>query len=394
MNLENLRRKRVQRLGVKTSNHTGQRRIFFILDRATKKFQGDIGLWMQYIAFARKQRSNKKVSQILTRVLRLHPTKPQIWIYAAGYALEESGDMTEARSHMQRALRFCKTEAKLWVEYAKLEMMWIAKIVGRRKILGLDEDMAEEKGEETVEGIDGDEVALPRITADDINPDRRPGEGVDVSALDKLTTSPALSGAIPIAIYDAAKMQFIDDEKLRLDFYDMVAEFPNLPCTEKVTNYVLETLPILSYESPAVLIRYIQQPVMSHIATSYGFPTGLGLCLDRMKDAFERLVPKSTALNTARPRGILGGYVIEWMLPYLGEINLDPDVRTVILSTLRRVWNQFQEDTTVDPVGRGGEVARLIDMLQAQGLRGIAEPATAWATKLWPDGSQLLSKVM
>ncbi len=393
MNLENLRRKRVQRLGVKTSTHTGQRRIFFILDRATKKFQGDIGLWMQYIAFARKQRSNKKVSQILTSVLRLHPTKPQIWIYAASYALEERGDMTEARSHMQRALRFCKTEEQLWVEYAKLEMMWIAKIVRRRKILGLDEEKAEEMGGESFKGIDGDEIALPKITAEDIDPDRRPDEGVDVSALEKLTASPALSGAIPIAIYDAAKMQFMDDEKLGLNFYDMVAEFPELPCTENITNHIMDTLQVMTYESPAALIRYIQQPVMSHSVSSHGFPTRLGLCLDRMKHAFERLVPNSTVLKTARPRATLDRYAVEWLLPYLGQNDLDPDVRTVILYTLRRVWNQFQNDTTEDPAGRGGEVARLIDMLQAQGLHRIAETAAAWAIKLWPDEPQLLSKV-
>lgn len=91
MNLESLRKKRVKRLGVKTTNHTGQRRIFFVLDRATRKFRGDIGLWMQYVAYARKQKSNKRVSQILTTVLRLHPTKAELWIYAANYALKRGG---------------------------------------------------------------------------------------------------------------------------------------------------------------------------------------------------------------------------------------------------------------------------------------------------------------
>src|SRR5277367_1229970 len=40
MNLDTLRRKRVKRLGVKVTAHTGQRRIYFILDRATRKFHG------------------------------------------------------------------------------------------------------------------------------------------------------------------------------------------------------------------------------------------------------------------------------------------------------------------------------------------------------------------
>ena len=43
------RKKRVKRLGIRSTNHTGQRRIFFVFDRATKKHPGDVGLWLQTI---------------------------------------------------------------------------------------------------------------------------------------------------------------------------------------------------------------------------------------------------------------------------------------------------------------------------------------------------------
>lgn len=391
MNLDNLRRKRVHRLGVKTSNHAGQRRIFFILDRATRKFHGDLGLWMQYLTFARKQRSTKKVSQILTSMLRLHPTKPELWIYAANYAVEEKGDMNEARSHMQRALRFCRTEEKLWVEYARLEMMWIAKMVRRREILGLDTNEIERRSGDPVVEFDGDEVALPNIPAEDCNPNQRPRQGVDDFVLEKLETSPALSGAIPIAIYDSAMKQFKDNEKLRLDFYDMTAEFPDLPCSGKVSNHIMEAMKLVTYESPETLIRFIQQPVMSHSVISYGFPSMFGLCLGRMKDAFKRLVSFPIAPKTARPRSILDRYIIEWMLSYLGQQELDPDVQKVIFMNLRKVWTQYQEDITGGPEGRAAEVATLIGKLQAHGLLRIAEAATAWATEQWPDETQLFS---
>src|SRR3954454_5830774 len=86
-NVDALRRKRVRRLSLKAPAHNGQRRIFFILDRGTRKFPGDIGLWMQSIEYARKQKAHKKLSQIFTNVLRLHPTKPDLWIYAAQFAM-------------------------------------------------------------------------------------------------------------------------------------------------------------------------------------------------------------------------------------------------------------------------------------------------------------------
>src|SRR5579871_123959 len=40
MNLNSLRRKRENRLGVKATSYTCQRRVFFILDRGTRKFPG------------------------------------------------------------------------------------------------------------------------------------------------------------------------------------------------------------------------------------------------------------------------------------------------------------------------------------------------------------------
>ena len=392
MNLESLRKRRVKRLGVKSTNHTGQRRIFFVLDRATRKFQGDIGLWMQYIAYARKQKSNKMVSQILTTMLRLHPTKAALWIFAANYALEERGDMTEARSCMQRGLRFCGREGRLWVEYARLEMGYVVKIVGRRRILGLDQAQDERDTEKGAEGIDGDVVALPAITAEDINPDQRPSEGVDEEALQKLGSSPALSGAIPMAIFDAAMKQFKDDQKLCMQFFDMIAEFYDMPCTGKILVHIMDTLQTLAPESPETLIRWTQQPVIGLNASSPGFPTGLGLCLDRMKAALKRLESSSRAPKTAQSPCMLEQQVIEWMLQYLKEEELDPDVRKVIVMTLRKVWSQLQSDIELDPNGKGPEVASLISKFQAQGLHRIAEPARAWALRMWPIESELFSQ--
>lgn len=331
MNLESLRRKRVKRLGIKTSNHTGQRRIFFVLDRATKKFPGDVGLWMQYITFAQKQKSNKKVSQLLTSVLRLHPTKPELWIYAATM---RGDDITEARSYMQRGLRFCGSSEGLWLEYARLEMIHISKIAGRRRILGLDVEV-EEKRRPITEDDDEGMITLPAIAAEDIMPAQRSSDGVEQAALEKLSTSPALSGAIPLAIFDAAMKHFKQNNELCQKFFDVAAEFPELPCQERILTHIMDTLLTIAPESPGTLIRWIQQPVIGVGVMSPEFPALLGSCLDRMKTSFETLTPISTASETSRPIGILGQQVIAWMLTYQNE-DLDPDVRKVMRITIRK----------------------------------------------------------
>ena len=384
MNLESLRRKRVQRLGVKSSHHTGQRRIFFILDRATKKFHGDVGLWMQYLAFARKQKSGKKVSQILTSVLRLHPTKAELWTYAANYAMDERGDMAEARSYMQRGLRFCKQDERLWVEYARLEMIYIAKIVGRRRILGLDREADDSRSGKALDEGNGDVIALPVITAEDITPDHQTSHEVDQDSLKKLSASPALSGAIPKAIFDAATQQFEGNGRICRDFFDMIVEFSDLPAAEKILQHIMVTLQKLAPDSSETLCRWIQQPVIGVNVTSAGFPVKFGICLERLSESFKKL-----EAFPAYDRSLLGQRVIEWMLRYLSSEDLDADIQKVISMTLKKMWRHFQADTELAPIGREKDVASVLKELDACGLRTISGPGKAWALEKWSSESRL-----
>ena len=64
MNLAALRRKRVQRLRIKPRSYFSQRKIFFIFERATRKFCGDVGLWMQYIEFAKKESASRVLLKV------------------------------------------------------------------------------------------------------------------------------------------------------------------------------------------------------------------------------------------------------------------------------------------------------------------------------------------
>lgn len=333
MNLESLRRKRVKRLGVKTSNHTGQRRIFFVLDRATRKFPSDVGLWMQYITFAQKQRSSKKISQLLTKVLRLHPTKPELWIYAATM---RGTNITEARSYMQRGLRLCESSERLWIEYARLEMINVSKIAARRRILGLDVGKVGKKSRQDSEDDDEDMITLPAITLEDIMPAQRPHDGAKQEVSEKLSTGPALSGAIPIAIFDAAINYFNKSDRLCQKFFDMVAQFGGVPCQQSILSHIIDILLSIAPKSPETLIRWIQQPVIGIGVTTPDFPTLFGRCLDRMKQSFETLTSNCTDPETEGPINILGQQVIAWMLPYLKE-DLDADIRKVLTTTIGKV---------------------------------------------------------
>ncbi|KJX92082.1 U3 small nucleolar RNA-associated protein 6 [Zymoseptoria brevis] len=334
MNLDSLRRKRCRRLGVKATAFNGQRTVFFILDRATKKFPGDMGLWMQYINFCKKEKANKKLAKVFTAVLRLHPRDWSLWVLAAKHYAETQGDMGTARSYMQRGLRFCKDEKKLYLEYAKLELVYLAKLAARRKILGLDGSREEKEDMEE----DDNMIALPTITAEDIDPDAGKGiEEIDEVALQRLAAAPAFSGAIPIAIFDSAMKQLKKNAlPAAEDFFDLVASFNQVPAVETILQHILEHLQSTAPTAFETTICEAKHHMLNIPLQSADFPPALGKGLARLKagvdGASERLRPK-TAVKAAAA-------LLSWAEMATKDLAedeaLDDDLVTVVEATIKR----------------------------------------------------------
>jgi U3 small nucleolar RNA-associated protein 6 len=321
INVEALRKKRVQRLGIKSTNHTGQRRIFFVFDRGTKKHPGDVGLWLQSIEFARRQKAHKKLTQIFTNVLRLHPTRSELWIYAAQFAMEEHGDMTEARSYMQRGLRFCKNKKIMWIQYGRLEMSYIAKIHARRQILGIEEPDQTTIPETQTDGEGDDGVG--KIAVEDIG--ALDENDPDNTALRKLESIPTQNGAIPIAIFDGAMSQFSNDPDVAYLFVTMLADYSDLPAVRNVLRHVLEVLRQRQCNHTVVHVCEVQLPVLGVPVSSTRFPGALRESLRRLKEA-------QTVVD---PNDGLGVWARQWLQALLGNEDLDPALQTVTKSVLK-----------------------------------------------------------
>ena len=367
---------------MKNTGHAGQQRIFFILDRATRKYHGDIGLWMQYLDFARKQKANKKLTQILTTVLRLHPTKPALWIYAANHALEEKSDMTEARSFMQRALRFCRSSKNLWLEYAKLEMMYISRTAARSRAIGLP------RISNGKINMDGDVQKLPIISATEPDLDVGFDEPIDQGVLSELNDIPALSGAIPMAIYDAAMKQFNDDVIFGQGFFDLVASFHNVPCIAKVLQHVLEGLKAASPSDPLTMTYFIQQPTIGVESASAEFADAIDVALDRFRSSIDMISNFHANKEAARCRSALAHRVIEWMLGYLGANDIDSDIALALRVTLRKTWTRFLADLEVEAGLSADDFMALVDRLQALKLETLAKTAVTTGTRVWPEDNR------
>lgn len=334
MNLERLRQKRCKKLKIKgSSSHAGQAQIFRIFDRGTKKHPGDLGLWFSYLQFTRDVKASKKFETVLTSAIRLHCTKPELWLYAAKWALEEQADMRGARGYMQKGTRFCTTSKELWIEYAKLEMIYLKKIALRRRVLGLDgagQEEAEQALKEDEEaGFDAnaDEIAFPEFKTPSLRPNMYKAVQVDDEAHMDPYETPALQGAIPMAIFDAAQKQPFWSPAAGEAFFDMFIAFSQVPCIPKILQHVLDSIMASSPSDPASCFCYLRHPVVGVRYDSAEFPAALITSLER----------SWTSLETTKDKTKLSQKVVGWLKPVLEFQDLDPGIRTALSQTIRKL---------------------------------------------------------
>ncbi|KAI9745982.1 MAG: U3 snoRNP protein [Claussenomyces sp. TS43310] len=335
ISLERLRAKRCKRLRIKGSSaHAGQARIFSIFDRGTKKHFGDLSLWMSYLEFARESKATKKFKTVLTSAIRLHCTKAELWLYAAKWTLEIEADMNGARSYMQRGTRFCTRSKDLWIEYARLEMIFLAKISLRRRILGLDAPMTAKSNDEVMiaQGSDGfsssaDVIAVPGADTYTMQASSMDGVKVDGEAVDDPMTTPALNGAIPLAIFEDARNQPFYNAGVGEDFFNMFAIFTQVACQGKLLDHVLSSM-VESYPSEAATCGCtIRQPLIGIDPKTADFPVALGSALERLKLSMENVNDKAQ----------LSKKTAAWIEPILAIENIDPDIRQVLKVTKQKL---------------------------------------------------------
>ncbi|KAG9232148.1 U3 small nucleolar RNA-associated protein 6-domain-containing protein [Amylocarpus encephaloides] len=336
ISLEHLRQKRCQRLRIKDStSFSGQARIFSIFDRATKKHPGDVALWMSYLECAREAKAMKKFKEVWTAAIRLHPTKSELWLYAAKWALQTEADMNGARSYMQRGTRFCTTNKELWIEYAKLEMIYLAKIAMRRRILGLDVDNKMDT-DETVEGNDAEDSGEFMAFPDFDEPKDKPntlklgmikGVSVESEATKDPMSTPALNGAIPMAIFDASRKQPFFCPTAAEGFFKMFASFKQVKCSTAILQHVLDCMFETFPADPCTSNCYVRQPLMGLPPTSPEFPAALGIALERLKETEA----------VSKDKNELAKKTKIWAEKILKVDDLDPDIKLVLGHTLRKL---------------------------------------------------------
>jgi len=131
MDLERLRRKRVEKIKLRSpqsvSDYAIVKRVFQIFERAVRKFKGDVGLWMEYIRVAEKAGAKALAGKITARAIQMHPTESWLYILSANREMK-MGNMSGARTMMERGIRMNSKDERLWIEWIKLEMGYIQQL--------------------------------------------------------------------------------------------------------------------------------------------------------------------------------------------------------------------------------------------------------------------------
>lgn len=214
--LERLRQLRRKQRGIDgpdtLADHCIVRRTHFIYERTLRKFRGDLALWSQWLRFCQRSKSTRQMSRVLTRALQLHPTVPSLWTYAAAWEFEHNGNAVAARALMQRGLRMCKEAPAMWHEYFRMELLYAARLVARRQVLGLALDNGN-----AAEGEDG-------------------AEG-DASA----AAAALLKGAVARVVYNSAVDTVSDSLEFRAGFLE-VLESVELPGKEELESHILNDI--------------------------------------------------------------------------------------------------------------------------------------------------------
>ncbi|KAK0649686.1 U3 small nucleolar RNA-associated protein 6-domain-containing protein [Cercophora newfieldiana] len=336
--LDRLRAKRCRRLKVRTStSHASEARTFGIFERAVLKHPGCIPLWVAYLEFASQAKATKKWRRIMTRALRLHPSNAGLWIMA-GRKSAQNGDMERARAHFLRGCRFCTGEATLWLEYARCEMDWLARIEAKKGVKGVRRGvnvMEAIKATETT-GEEGDQINFDESDSDGGGEDelmlpdpdlvaggKKKKEVFDEETTRKMEQNPALTGAIPMAIFDIAQKQPFFNAEAAGSFFELFASFSKVSTHGKITQHVLDAMEEKYPNSAETCSCHIRQPLIGVGLRTAEFPKALRECLSRLRTAFEKTDDKK----------VLAQKMAAWITNILEVEDLDAAIKTVLEHT-------------------------------------------------------------
>jgi len=221
-------------------------------DRTLRRYRDDVELFLQYAEFCKAAKSFRMLSRLYARALQLHPRNARLWLEAASHEYFRNRSLRNARILLQRGIRTLSSSStttkpvaatkderngngnsdskddgngveQLWIQSFALELHFVQKMAGRRKIAvgGGDDSNNSEKDESDAEDRN-----------DDDNAD-------DEDAEQQQQRQKQQQYALAKLVYDHAIRAVPDDVAFRFQFAEQCRMFPS---TEDLQRHVLRTV--------------------------------------------------------------------------------------------------------------------------------------------------------
>eukprot|EP00871_Galdieria_phlegrea_P002242 jgi/Galph1/3018/GphlegSOOS_G1692.1 len=242
-------------------------RIFFLYNRATRKFPTDLTLWKEYLRHCVVTESFRLSSRVLGRALARLPNVEELWLLGISLEFDYRHNMRAARILAQRSLRYLEHSSSLWKEYFRLELYYLCRQLLKRHYLQLpipttENLAAEQRGnnveiqdkswteyiptnEEKDDGSAGEALYIDyeldlakRDSLEPIASITTVRNGSDDKLTEKCVGSSTLSsfweGGVVQVILNKIIDLFPDDDKLIAELVELVFETPFAPTSLKM----------------------------------------------------------------------------------------------------------------------------------------------------------------
>jgi hypothetical protein len=176
--LEELRfRRRSSGMAMVHSDVSIVKRIHYLYQRVCYTFNTEL-LWLEYLHYCLDTKSFHQFTTLVSKGIQLDTSRLSLWLLAIQYEFKW-GSITNCRVLIQKSIR-CNQESKeLWIEYFRLEVLFMIKVLLRFKVLGLDSagslgteiTIGTEKEVVVDEEIINPSVDIPSVTLDSTTPD-------------------------------------------------------------------------------------------------------------------------------------------------------------------------------------------------------------------------------
>ena len=184
-----------------------------------------------------------------------------------------------------------------------------------------------------------------------------------------------LTGAIPIAVFDAAMQQF-KDAALAERFFTMFAGFEQLPCLKRILQHVADYLNQNAPQSAQRIACNFRLRMLNIHPTSPEFPLAFAEALELLASASES------------QKSHIAEVVIRQVLSFLlvdDAENIEATIRKVLLSRLR-FWSRVLEEAADK---NGNAIVKLAESLRKEGKKTDAEFMIRASIKQWGANEEL-----